>query len=102
MNREVFLDAFREEEKGSFRERRQRRRRRPCLLGEHSHAVGGNIKGFHGGGVRARGYVTADAAFLGVHREQATLLLNVPDLKHAQVNHNGGIRGSVKAWATVT
>lgn len=25
------------------------------------------------------------------------LLLNVPDLKHAQVNHNGGIGGSIKA-----
>lgn len=25
------------------------------------------------------------------------LLLNVPDLEHAQVNHNGGIGGSIKA-----
>lgn len=61
--------------------RAQRRSRRPYLQGEHSHAVGGDIKGFHSGGVRARSYVTMDPAFLGVHCEQAMLLLNIPDLK---------------------
>lgn len=90
----AFLRCIQRTGERFFQKRTQRRRRRPCLLGEHSHAVGGSIKGLHGGGVRARGYVTADPAFLGVHREQAMLLLNVPDLKHAQVNHNGGIGGA--------
>lgn len=60
---------------------RAQRCSRPSLQGEHSHAISGNIKGFHSWGIWARSNATTDPAFLRVHCEQAMLLLNIPDLK---------------------
>lgn len=66
----------------------QRHDRQPDLQGEHSHTVCCNVKGFHGSGVRACSYVTMDPTCFGVRCKQATLILNIPDLKWEQVNIN--------------
>lgn len=55
--------------------------RQPRLQGERSHAVGRDVKRFQRGGVRAGGDVSADPAGFGLRCKQATLILNVPDLK---------------------
>lgn len=55
--------------------------RQPRLQGERSHAVGRNVKRFQRGGVGAGSDVSTDAAGFGLGSKQATLILNVPDLK---------------------
>lgn len=56
-------------------------KRQPRLQGKRSHAVGRNVKRFQRGGVRAGCDVSTDPAGFGLRCKQATLILNVPDLK---------------------
>lgn len=70
--------------------------RQPRLQGEHSHTVCGNVKGFHSSGVRARSYVSVDPTCFGVGCKQATLILNIPDLKRERRNINGNIHATPK------
>lgn len=80
----------------SFMKTEQIYERQPRLQGEHSHTVGGNVKGFHSSGVRAGSYVSVDPTCFGVGCKQATLILNIPDLKREQMNINGNIHATPK------
>lgn len=68
----------------------QRHDSQPYLQGERSHRVCRDVQGLHRRGVRARTHVTMNPACFGLCCKQATLILNVPDLKREQVNSDGG------------
>lgn len=67
----------------------QRHDSQPYLQGERSHRVCRDVQGLHRRGVRARTHVTTNPACFGLRCKQATLILNVPDLKWEQVNSDG-------------
>lgn len=59
----------------------QRHPSQPYLLGQHSHTVCCDVKGFHSRGVGTCRYVAMNPARFGLGCKQATLILNIPDLK---------------------
>lgn len=69
---------------GYMMNKAQRHDSQPYLQGEHSHTVCCNVKGFQSRGVRACRYVTMNPAGFGVCCKQATLILNIPNLKWEQ------------------